>query len=345
MPDYYAQLMKLSLIKGAQATTAIEGNTLTEDEIERISSGEKLAPSRAYQETEVKNILEAFNEILHETIIEKKSQLITPKLLLRFHKMVGKNLGKNFEAVPGKFRENDVVVGNYRCPDHRDVPELIEKYCEWLKEQFRFENGPQHFSDIVIQAMAAHVYLEWIHPFGDGNGRVGRLVEYYILSRGGNPDVALHIFSNHYNQTRPEYYSHLSHATKTKNLSAFIEYALVGFRDGLKQTLEKIQMSQLQMTWQKYVYDIFDNVEITQKEMLKRRRRLALELPLDKKFSKQGIPELSIKLAHLYSGISTKTLERDLAELLKLKIIVFEKNKYHCNIAVLNQIAKRKGLL
>ena len=57
---------------------------------------------------EVKNILNAFNEILVETIYDNKEQLITPELLLRFHKLVGKNHGEHFNAIPGQFRNNDV---------------------------------------------------------------------------------------------------------------------------------------------------------------------------------------------------------------------------------------------
>jgi Fic family protein len=346
MPAYYEELMRLSLIKGAQATTAIEGNTLTDEEIEKLNAGEKLPPSKEYQEIEVRNILDAFNDILLETVYQRKEQLVTPELLLRFHKMVGKNLGDHFNAIPGRFRNSDAIVGTYRCPDYRDVPELIEQYCRWLRGQFKYEEGKQMFSDIIVQAIIAHVYLEWIHPFGDGNGRTGRLVEFYILSRGGNPDIALHILSNHYNLTRPEYYRQLDKASKTKDLSDFIEYALVGFRDGLQATLEKIQASQLQSTWQKHIYDVFENVEIKQKDVFKRRRRLALEVPIDRKFSFKEIPQLNIKLAHLYSGISPKTLERDLNELLELKLIIFEDGKYFANISVLNRmIAKRKGLL
>jgi Fic family protein len=346
MPAYYEELMKLSLIKGAQATTAIEGNTLTDEEIEKLKAGEKLPPSKEYQEIEVRNILDAFNEILRETVYEEKEQLITSDLLLRFHKLVGKDLGEHFNAIPGRFRNSDVVVGSYRCPDHRDVPFLINRYCQWLREQFRYEEGKQLFSDIIIQAIVAHVYLEWIHPFGDGNGRTGRLVEFYILSRGGNPDIALHILSNYYNQTRPEYYRQLDKASKMRDLSEFIEYALLGLRDGLQLTLEKIQASQLQSTWQKHVYDVFENVEIKQKEVFKRRRRLALEIPIDKKFTFKEIPLINMKLAHLYSGISEKTLERDLSELLALKLIHVENGSYFANISVLNRmIAKRKGLL
>src|SRR5690606_32617625 len=153
------------------------------------------------------------------------------------------NLGDHFDANPGRFRNDSRVVGKYRCPDYRDVPELIKKYCEWLQREFHYQHG-QSFCDTVIQAIVAHIYLEWIHPFGDGNGRTGRLIEFYILLRGGFPNIASHILSNHYNQTRSEYYRHFDSARERRDLTSFIEYALLGFRDGLKETLQIIQESQ-----------------------------------------------------------------------------------------------------
>jgi Fic family protein len=345
MPKFYNELMTIALRKGAQATTAIEGNTLSDEEIAKLQQGKKLPESKEYQEIEVKNILEAFNQILFETVYNNQEQLITPELLLRFHKLVGKDLGDHFETVPGRFRNHDVVVGPYRCPDYRDVDTLVEKYCEWLRQEFKFDQGKQMFSDVIIQAIVAHVYLEWIHPFGDGNGRTGRLVEFYILSRGGNPDIALHILSNHYNLTRPEYYRQLDKASRSGDLSEFIQYALIGFRDGLQQTLDKIQESQLVNAWQKYVYEKFGEIEIGQKEVFKRKRTLGLEIPLDRKFTFKEIPELNIRLARLYSNISEKTLERDLADLIENEIIINEDEYYFANISVLNKmIAKRKGL-
>lgn len=148
LPGYYHELMAVALIKGAQATTAIEGNTLTDEEIRKLKEGQRLPPSKEYQEREVSNILDAFNKLLTETIYEKREQLITPELLLRFHKLAGKDLGEHFSAIPGRFREADVVVGNYRCPDYLDVPQLTEQDCRWLRQGFKYEDGQQSFGDV-----------------------------------------------------------------------------------------------------------------------------------------------------------------------------------------------------
>src|SRR4051794_34254429 len=71
-PDRHAELMRISLTKGARATTAIEGNTLTEEEVEQIEKGEnELPPSKAYQATEIRNILDAMNGVLNAITDEK----------------------------------------------------------------------------------------------------------------------------------------------------------------------------------------------------------------------------------------------------------------------------------
>lgn len=344
LPHHYQQLMNVALLKGAQATTAIEGNTLSDDEVKKIMNKEKLPPSKEYQEIEVKNILEAFNLLLHEILKDKTEHFISVALLQRFHKMVGKNLGEHFNAIPGQLRKNDVVVGRYRCPDYRDVPLLLEKMCRWLRTEFKYGETEQSFSDVVIQAIVSHIYIEWIHPFGDGNGRTGRLVEFYILLRGGNPDIASHILSNYYNLTRTAYYHQIEKATQEQDLSGFIEYALLGFRDGLVQTLEIIQKSQFENTWKSLIYGKFDEIRATlSEEVFKRQRTLALEMPLGMFVSLPDIPNTSIPLAKLYSHLSEKTLQRDLEKLMALDLIVKRENKYIANADALHSmIAKRK---
>jgi Fic family protein len=99
------------LNKGALATTAIEGNTLTEEDLAQIQSGRDLEPSRKYQQQEVENILAAFNTILGELVRGRNPEIISPELIRRFNKMVGENIGETFGGNPGQFRRGNVVVG------------------------------------------------------------------------------------------------------------------------------------------------------------------------------------------------------------------------------------------
>ncbi|MBU3741035.1 MAG: Fic family protein [Candidatus Kapabacteria bacterium] len=347
LPPQYAELMQVALLTGAQATTAIEGNTLSDEDIRLIMTDEKLPPSKEYQEIEVRNILDAFNVLMREVITEGKDHLVSPDLLRRFHTMIGRNLGEHFAAIPGRLREHDVVVGAYSCPDYRDVPVLIERLCAWLLQEFHYGRKQQSFSEVVIQAVVTHVYIAWIHPFGDGNGRTGRLVEFYLLLRGGNPDIASHILSNHYNMTRPEYYRQLEQATATRDLTSFIEYALLGFRDGLVQTLGTIQRSQLRTTWERFIYDAFDEIRGTvHKETLRRQRSLALELPFDRSFQITDVPNLSTPLARMYASTGDRTVRRDVERLMKLSLVVRTEQGYATNTnALRSMIAKRRSRL
>lgn len=320
-PDRHHQLLHISLTKGARATTAIEGNTLTEEEVAAIERGiMALPPSKAYQEQEIKNILTAMNGVLEQVKSEQDDPLLCGDLLREFHRTIGKDLGEHFDAIPGRFREDSRFVGTYRCPDHRDVPELIESLCKWLSTHFHFRHG-QTFAEAVIEAIVSHVYIEWIHPFGDGNGRTGRLVEFYFLLRAGTPDIASHILSNHYNDTRPEYYRQLDKATKSRDLTEFIAYAMRGYRDGLVKTLERVQEGQFETTWKRFVYDTFSDRKITNRVVFTRQRKLALAFPLRRALTLDEIAVLTPELSRAYVARSEQTLQRDLRTLIELGLV------------------------
>jgi Fic family protein len=338
-PEYRQRMLVVSLRKGARATTAIEGNTLSEAEVSRIDEGENLPPSKEYLQIEVKNVIDALNQIRNEVIREDKAVVLYPELIERFNYLIGKNLGEHFLGVPGKFRisGHNVVVGKYRPPIGADVRPLMIRFCEWMKETFRYEEGKQSFSEQVIQAIVAHVYTAMIHPFGDGNGRSARLIEFYILLRAGLPDIASHILSNHYNDTRQEYYRQLDLCVRQRDLSGFISYAVLGFRDGLKGLLDIVQRNLLEMSWHKFIYDILDSKKATGKSrsIVKRRRTLALEFPVDKWNTANDLVISSGILAKEYATLSPTTLIRDLLELEKLELIVKEKDKYKGNIEIM----------
>ncbi len=331
-------------IKGAQSTTAIGGNTLSEEEIKLIDRGKKLSPSKEYQQKEVKNIINALNSLLLEVVKKNKGDLINKKILLKFHKMIGNNLGDKFEAIPGKFRNNNVFVGKYRPPDNKYVPEMIDEFCAWMPRQFNYKKN-QNFMESVIQAIISHVYIAWIHPFGDGNGRTARLLEFYILLRAGNPDFASHLLSNFYNKIRPEYYYHLNNSTITGELTAFIKYAIQGYRDGLLEILKTVNKSQIEISWGNYIYSTFSGKKASGKtELLKKRpRKLILSIPLDSMLSIEEMIKTNIDIALLYSKLSSRTIDRDIKELLKLELLVeTNEKKYKPNIEILKKFISKK---
>jgi Fic family protein len=341
LPEYHADLLRVSLSKGAQATTAIEGNTLSLDEVKRVLGGQSLPPSKEYQAIEVRNILAGFNVILVEAVEDGRGDLVTADLLRRFHQIIGRDLGEHFAAVPGRFRTDRRHVGPYLTPDPDDVPELVDTLCEWIRREFHYSSG-QSIAEAIVQAIITHVYIEWIHPFGVGNGRTGRLVEYYILVRAGLPDIASHILSNHYNDTRPEYYRLLHRANEERELTCFIEYAVRGFRDGLITTLTRVQDSQFAMSWQKVIHDRFAGRRMTNRHTFVRQRSLMLEMP-STMVGLRDIRRLSPVIASLYAETSERTLRRDMEALEEMGLVVRETSGWRAKTELLgSNFAQRR---
>jgi hypothetical protein len=144
--------------------------------------------------------------------------------------------------------------------------------------------------------------------------------------------------------TRPQYYAEINEATEKRSLTSFIEYALLGFRDGLEQTLKTIQKSQLEITWQKYVYDQFSSQKMGQKDVFKRRRRLALEMPYDRLLTREELIFINPQVATNYRNVSEKTIDRDLKTLIELDLIEYDKTtkKYQSKISKLQTLLAQK---
>lgn len=342
LPEYHEHLLEVSLTKGAQATTAIEGNTLSLEEVRKVYKNQSLPPSKEYQETEVRNILEGFNLILQEAVVHGKEDPITPEMLMRFHRIIGKDLGEHFHAVPGQFASSQRVVGPYRAPDPEDVPDLVGRLCGWLREEFRYGRG-QTLAQAVVQAIVAHVYIEWIHPFDDGNGRTGRMVEFYVLVRAGGPDIASHLLSNHYNETRPQYYRLLHQANEERDLTCFLEYAVTGFRDGLKETLQRVQANLFRMSWLKLIHDRFAARRMTNRNTFSRQRALVLELP-PRPIALHEVPGISPAIGALYEPLSGRTMQRDFEALKEMGLVVeADDGRWGPNLELLGKgVARRR---
>jgi Fic family protein len=214
---------------------------------------------------------------------------------------------------------------------------MVNKLCEWLIREFHYGHE-QNFDEAVIEAVVTHVYIAWIHPFLDGNGRTARLLEFYLLLRAGVPSIASHILSNHYNNTRTEYYRQLQNASETGNLSAFIQYALEGFRDGLENTIKIIHRDQVELTWNNYVHDVIERMEEEGKtqKICRRIRQLAYYIPADRLYSMDEIRILNPKIAKEYMKLNWRTLRRDLDMLVEKELLILDKNKFCANYKLLN---------
>jgi cell filamentation protein, protein adenylyltransferase len=326
-PKAAHEMLSVYLAKGILATTAIEGNTLSEDEVRRVLAGSSnLPPSRQYLEREVQNVLDAYN-LAREELLESPDLPFSVKRIREFNRLILKDLELEDGVVPGEIRRHSVVVGSYRAAPAEDAEYLLSRLCEWLNgDEFDTPaDAPQLAAPLaIVKAVVAHLYLAWIHPFGDGNGRTARLLELQILLSAGFPVPTCQLLSNHYNQTRTEYYRQLAISSRERNgLLAFLGYAALGFVDQLRDQLAVLWKQQFEDRWAQFVHQTFSGRSSPADV-----RRLRLVLDLSRTFHasgdpvpKRAIPDLTPRLAGAYATKTEKTLSRDLNEIKRLGLL------------------------
>lgn len=313
LPSVADHLYRVFLAKGVLATTAIEGNTLTEVQVQQHLKGElNLSPSKKYLGQEIDNIIEACN-VIGSRILEGSPNELHVDDIKEYNSLVLKGLSLDENVVPGQIREHEVVVGRYRGAPPEDAEYLLEQLCQWLNNDFATSEGLEGYRIVfgILKAIVVHIYIAWIHPFGDGNGRTARLVELQVLLSAGVPDTAAHLLSNHYNQTRSEYYRQLEKTEKPGgDPLSFIEYALQGYVDGLTEQIDIIKSQQLHVHWINYIHDQFKNND---RPTEVRRRRLIIDLSDNKDFVPiSEVRHISTRIAEAYANKTEKTIVRDI---------------------------------
>ena len=324
-PSTAQEMSKISLVRGALATTAIEGNTLSEEEARRfLEDSSSLSRSRRYLGEEVLSVVEACNQIW-DRFASSNEEEITLERILAYNAQVLKGSHYSEDVVPGALRSHVVGVARYRAPPPEELPELMNRFVAWFTSaSFREKvpslddtEGPPAMA--IVGAILAHLYFAWIHPFGDGNGRTARLIEFAMLLRADVPTVAAHLLSNHYNETRSEYYQQLQRASATRDPLPFIVYALQGFVDGLRGQIAKVRDEQLDVVWRNYVHERFRSES---GPVARRRRELVLQLSrVQTPVQRAAVNILSPALAEAYRSLTPKAISRDLKLLEEMKLL------------------------
>ncbi len=333
-PEVADELQKVFLIKGALATTAIEGNTLSEEEARQVFEDElMLPPSKRYLAQEIRNVLDAIDHIRDEILPDASDADLTVEKIKLYNRFVLDGLEVGDDVVPGEIREHSVVVGRYRGAPARDCEYLLRRLCEWLNSA-AFE-APDDHPELapplaILKAVLAHLYLTWIHPFGDGNGRTARLLEVHILLSSRFPQPVTQLLSNHYNHTRSEYYRQLDR-TSREGPNGFLLYAVQGFVEELRGQLDRIWSMQYVDRWEQYMHQQFGE---TSTDSQRRQLRLVKDLtkasveivpnhplPSIEPVPRSRLRRLSPALAEAYAHKTERTLSRDLNALERMGLI------------------------
>ncbi|MGA2165250.1 MAG: Fic family protein [Solirubrobacteraceae bacterium] len=321
-PSLARRMERVYLAKGARASAAIEGNSLNEAQAMAAVEGTlEVSQSQEYLQQELENVIRALATVEQE-VHGGGTFNVTPQRLRELNAEILKGLEVEDHVVPGEFRTGGIVVGNvYQGVPAVDCGFLIDALCAWLNGPDFQRHGNDHarnFLHAFLRAVIAHVYIAWIHPFGDGNGRTARLVEFGILTAAGVPSVAAHLLSNHYNATRTHYYRQLDLASKSGgDLIPFLGYAAEGFVGELQQQLNEVHEQIVHATWLNYVHTMFPGPTLT----TRRQRDLVLALPHDSCVPRARLTTLTPRLAAAYSGKGRKAVTRDLNALAEHELI------------------------
>jgi len=216
-------LQKDTRTRNVHASTAIEGNPLTLEQVRAVEEGLPLVGSDARSQREVLNY---FAGLRH---VEKNAtrKILRHEDVLKLQRILAADVMDQGEA--GRYRRIAVRVGKYVPPAPHDVSGLMHELLEWWNKQAG-DLSP------VLSAAIVHYRFEAIHPFADGNGRAGRALALWELYRRGFDTH--HIFSvdEYYWEDRPRYYAALDAVRREgDNLTGWLEYCA----EGLRQTLER----------------------------------------------------------------------------------------------------------
>lgn len=342
-PETAQELDALALVRGVRATTAIEGNTLSEAQVRgQIEGRLDLPPSLRHLGREVDNVVAIYRE-LTDAARQGRPLPLTPDRICGWNGRTLAGLEGHLHpaVVPGQIREHRVVVGRYRGAPPEDCRHLLDRMCEWIAPDLEVPVGSRaqnRLAGAVVRALLAHLYLAWIHPFGDGNGRAARLAEFAILVAAGVPPAAAHLSAHHFWRTRPEYYFQLDRSSRAGegdgDALGFLTYAVDGFGKRLARLRAEIEYRQSRITWEHLARDRTRSSGSA--ASARRRDELATRLAERRQPTpRSAIPRLSPALAGMFAGKTTKTLARDLDWLLEAGLLERTPGGYRARLEIL----------
>jgi Fic family protein len=185
-------LRRNAILKSSLYSARIEGNPLSLTDLADLSPEVK-----NWENTEVSNLIKAYGNLT-----EYEPLAVTPDIICELHRTA---LG-NISGSAGFFRSDESIIYNqagaatYLTPAPQDIRTLIDSLCGYINLTV---------DPVPVAAAVAHIWFEKIHPFLDGNGRVGRLISSLILKKGKYDFAGLVPFEEYLDIHRDEYYYHL----------------------------------------------------------------------------------------------------------------------------------------
>ena len=221
-------LIRPYLRREAVLSSKIEGTQASILDVFRYEAGGMAAGKEAGEKriVEVVNYVEALDECLRQV---KKDEEISLKMIKNAHRILMRDV-RGQELEPGQFRtaQNWIGVEGTKIEDATYVPPAPEYVNELLVGLEKFIQNPPGRISVLVQCAMLHYLFEAIHPFNDGNGRIGRLLIPVLLARRGLLDQPLLYLSAYIERNKTEYYSLLLAVSQKSKWLEWIRFFLYG---------------------------------------------------------------------------------------------------------------------
>ncbi|HKY31547.1 MAG TPA: Fic family protein [Candidatus Polarisedimenticolia bacterium] len=337
-PDWQEQLDRLNRVRAVYGTTALEGNPLSEAEVARqmdlLSRPGQGGNNVSREQRQIRNA--GLAQVWVKTRFKQNSPPLTLDDILAIHKAITEQSDER-DNVPGRLREHEVHVGSVDAGGiHRGAPaqrlqELMAGFVEFVNSRGLLAIHP------VLRALLSHFFLVTIHPFGDGNGRVSRLVEAGILFQGGYNVHGFYGLSSYFYRHEREYKISLQACRNSQpfTVTPFVVFGLKGFASELKGINNFIKAKLNRVVYRAMLVRAFNSRIGTRRRLLNQREYNLLDFLLTKTeptdpFSDEHAREISVDelkedpyIKAVYGKVTPRTFLRELGRLAHFGFITF----------------------
>ncbi len=224
----FRRLSNIFMKKEATLSSKIEGTQSTLSDFLIFETKEDQTKSE--DNIEIQNYILAMEHGLHK--ITKLP--VSRRLICEIHKILLSS-GRGSDKTPGEFRKTQNWIGGSRPENAIFIPPPPENLDECFSDFEKFLNNKNVQMPTLIKVALAHVQFETLHPFSDGNGRVGRLLITFMLCLSGLLKEPLLYLSLYFHKHRTEYYNLLQSVREKGDWEAWVHFFLTGIIETAKQ--------------------------------------------------------------------------------------------------------------
>ena len=228
-------LINAVTINEAKDSSAIENIVTTHDDIYKVLT------ESGYKEENAKEVVDYRNAIWTGFEQIKKDKFINTNTIVKIQRIIEHN-NAGIRKLPGTELKNSITGETIYIP-----PQNEKEIRDYLKNLEDFINNNSDDIDPLIKVCLIHYQFESIHPFYDGNGRTGRILNILYLVLNSLIDSPILYLSKYINETKQEYYRLFKDVRENNNFEDWILYILKGVEITSKQTIELIERIQNEM--------------------------------------------------------------------------------------------------